>query len=710
MSIKRFNREFSLRHLFHLHFATFWNPCLSACAVCDRNAPPKPNPPLAGIEMDENYHSIHKPVQQDQLRLVKFGQDGNRTSAVLEAFSLEGPIPKYYTLSYTWGLQKHVSGAIDRHLLHIGKEEFPVLAALRSFFQVLRSKDAELQDTWWWIDSICINLENMEERSQQVQLMGEIYRRAEKVIIWLGEPSDDTDRAIDFLHLLNEAKMELEQRQTTTLRQDIRRLFQQDKYEQQWDALTNFCQRGWWSRVWTLQEYAISPDASFWCGRRTVSRFTLEGALFCTDRCMSVAFKEENQGFRRAWTRRRIHAWVQKLRQARGAGASMGLVALAAYNSCFEATDDRDRLYGLKGLATERYVLHADYTLNVEETYQRFAKGFIEHYKSLDVICFASIHSASPESTVPSWVPDWRATKVSPMPVPLMVSQSAKSHVGNFRAFSFFENKTGEAVLCYTASKDLQAVYAFSGSKLITRGIIVDVVDGIAGSQNAELVQSSISSQLSEVTVASDCLTVPVSEILHCVCRCLVLGRKDRYLRFAVPQDEFFHDFAWLCAQLVKGSASTVRSNVVVPEEFRHWLDWTRHLRIQGYSLENILDSSKEVTSIGSSSPDHVLDEWMADTFLHRFFDTIVRMRLRLMVTRNGVIGLVPEKASKGDLVCILFGCSVPVLLRPCKDCDGEETFTFVGECFLDGYMEGQGLDDPGSDDPGCSVRDFCIE
>lgn len=392
------------------------------------------------------------------------------------------------------------------------------------------------------------------------------------------------------------------------------------------------------------------------------------------------------------------------LQQAHGAGASMSLLALAAYNSCFEATDDRDRLYGLKGLAKETYSVHADYTLNVEETYQRFAKGFIEHYKSLDVICFASIHGSLPESTVPSWVPDWRATRVSPMPVPLMVSQSAKSHIGNFRSSQLVENKTGNAVLCYAASKDLQAVYAFSGSKLVARGIIIDEVDGIAGSQNAELVQSSISSQPDKLTVASECLAMPVSEVLHSVCRCLVLGRKDRYLRFAVPFDEFFHDFAWLCAQLVKGSTSTVRSNVV-PVEFRYWFDWTRQLRIQGYSLERILNGSNEVANIGSSSPDPVLGEWMPDTFVDRFFDTIIRMCLRLMVTRNGSIGLIPETASKGDLVCILFGCSVPVLLRQCKNCDGEETFTFVGECFLDGVMEGQGLDDPG-----CSVRDFCIE
>ncbi len=62
-------------------------------------------------------------------------------------------------------------------------------------------------------------------------------------------------------------------------------------------------------------------------------------------------------------------------------------------------------------------------------------------------------------------------------------------------------------------------------------------------------------------------------------------------------------------------------------------------------------------------------------------------MSLRLMTSRNGRVGMVPEKAIKGDLVCILFGCSVPVLLRRTEH---EEQFTVVGECFLDQCMAGQ--------------------
>jgi hypothetical protein len=91
------------------------------------------------------------------------------------------------------------------------------------------------------------------------------------------------------------------------------------------------------------------------------------------------------------------------------------------------------------------------------------------------------------------------------------------------------------------------------------------------------------------------------------------------------------------------------------------------------------------------------------DTFFGRFFDTIVRMSLRLMVTRSGRIGLVSEKVRKGDQVVVLFGCSVPVLLRPSGN-EGGETFSLVGECFLDEFMDGAGL---AGDDR--LERDFCI-
>ena len=39
-------------------------------------------------------------------------------------------------------------------------------------------------------------------------------------------------------------------------------------------------------------------------------------------------------------------------------------------------------------------------------------------------------------------------------------------------------------------------------------------------------------------------------------------------------------------------------------------------------------------------------------------------MSMRLCVTEQGTIGMVPQRARKGDSVCVLIGCSVPVVLR----------------------------------------------
>jgi len=44
-----------------------------------------------------------------------------------------------------------------------------------------------------WIDALCINQRDIQERSHQVQHMATIYRSAKSVVIWLGEwPNDAT--------------------------------------------------------------------------------------------------------------------------------------------------------------------------------------------------------------------------------------------------------------------------------------------------------------------------------------------------------------------------------------------------------------------------------------------------------------------------------------------------------------------------------------
>ena len=50
---------------------------------------------------------------------------------------------------------------------------------------------------------------------------------------------------------------------------------------------------------------------------------------------------------------------------------------------------------------------------------------------------------------------------------------------------------------------------------------------------------------------------------------------------------------------------------------------------------------------------------------------------------------MVPKKAAQDDLICVLRGCSVPVVLRNV----GDDAYRLVGECFLDGFMTGEAFD-----------------
>lgn len=50
-----------------------------------------------------------------------------------------------------------------------------------------------------WIDAICINQAETEERNAQVSLMREIYEKAERVVVWIGEEAAESNRAMSFL-------------------------------------------------------------------------------------------------------------------------------------------------------------------------------------------------------------------------------------------------------------------------------------------------------------------------------------------------------------------------------------------------------------------------------------------------------------------------------------------------------------------------------
>lgn len=57
-------------------------------------------------------------------------------------------------------------------------------------------------------------------------------------------------------------------------------------------------------------------------------------------------------------------------------------------------------------------------------------------------------------------------------------------------------------------------------------------------------------------------------------------------------------------------------------------------------------------------------------------------------------VGLVPQSAKVGDRVCVLYGCSVPVVLRQKVHPGGRKGWQLIGDAYVDGIMDGE-LDRP---------------
>jgi Heterokaryon incompatibility protein (HET) len=132
--------------------------------------------------------------------------------------------PRYEALSYTWGNPNEVKAIeLNGSPVNIRDNLWSALVSLR---------DAR-EERVLWIDAICINQSDVEERNRQVQLMAHIYSRAKQVIVWLGTlngPLAGTSYA------------------------------EQEAVELKQDEVKDLCNRPYWKRVWIVQEIGAATQ------------------------------------------------------------------------------------------------------------------------------------------------------------------------------------------------------------------------------------------------------------------------------------------------------------------------------------------------------------------------------------------------------------------------------------------------------------------
>lgn len=168
----------------------------------------------------------------------------------------------YKALSYTWGGLDHTP---CQTRLRINGLEVSVKESLYTAVHHIRCSD---QDVYLWVDALCINQDDNEEKSSQVNQMGDIYKAAEEVIVWLGPSAVGIGDLFDLITTTDDQAAKLHKAGDrdswdALCRRQTRGLLDISKHM---PALRRLLERDWFRRVWIIQEVSLAKTATVRCG------------------------------------------------------------------------------------------------------------------------------------------------------------------------------------------------------------------------------------------------------------------------------------------------------------------------------------------------------------------------------------------------------------------------------------------------------------
>jgi hypothetical protein len=633
-------------------------------------------------------------------------------------------LPPYRALSYTWGPPRHGTVAYsinDKSTIRLNGDDFDVFPNLLDVLHHLRGLGAS---QLYWIDAICINQDDRKEREVQVGMMDKIYRSADRTDIWVGKLETHTAELGQLVSRIAQAsrelKVEFEKGDQAILinysPEQVTEKYGLPSWEDDiWETFVDFFDRSWFQRVWVFQEVALAKDAAFLSGSGEISvddvhacgTFNSRHNLY---RILRPKFPGQRGSFGE-WrglgdtvpgmreTKAHFQVANEDLALAKlglaGAGKwTMGhfLLDMLMKTRSLQATDARDKIFGILGIMSLIADLHSLSRLNLEPNYSdrstlstiltNTTRIILEGCQHLGFLTFVD-EATRMAKDVPSWVPDitvrgystitaerfakqykiMRDEKPPEIFGPLnfrVVDTSLHVHASLLGTVSHISESCddmlnhGSFEQCARLLLESEPTYKQTGQgrvEVLWRTMLHDLDADYAtarpgwGSHFGSWLVNSVFRAMLEHKAAG--------------------GDADEYLAGLRHMD----------------SLATSDSTGTIPS--------IQSLQQLGRTFAYIQDEN-HVYDVEEARPLYV-NMYQGYHAFQRASNVLIRRR-RVFLTTEGHIGLSTEPTMVGDDIWSVSGCPTPVVLRRDANDDVALRYKLLGEAYVHGIMRGQNI------------------
>ena len=462
-------------------------------------------------------------------------------------------------------------------------------------------------------------------------------------------------------------------------------------------ALDCLVRRPWWRRVWVSQEVA-SPalEPILICGRRA---FTL-GQLQAASNPEDMMFAPSRMGLAPrvvVSVLYRVSSYAYMRQMVRHECLLCGppkLTRLLRGSLILEATDARDKVYALLGLADDREKLGIvpDYTKSLSEVYTDVTRNVFRTSGELNLLCF----NTNSERLLPSWASDWSLGSSRPRPL---------WHHGRYNA----------------AANMLQQMNPIEDPSILdVAGVLVDKVRFQSG---------VIYLDMGDLSRARDTIRGLMSLVYLAIGG--ILPRQDqtdnekmiRWKTLGLDPDPRNSDCFWRTLVANDNATASIAMHfskpghkipvsTQAPEEYAEMFEILMYASDDGSEVDSTSQTrprrrlSQILTSVELKAPrlrtkhfSRIPDDFMPGLSFSERRAAYVRPLLTMMAatlqgrvlftTNQGYIGLCSGIVEKGDLVSVLLGCDMPIVLR---EYDAGYCLRVIGEAYVHGIMDGEAV------------------